>query len=396
MADGSDTPQVVTSDTPASGESAAPRQEAPSVGGELAAAEVALNDKLSKVYDALTTPAQKPDATKAAADTAAPSESVDATSSDQPTSSGPEPAQSSPAIVAPLSWSADVKDDWAKIPPKAQELIARRESEAHKAITQMGNELKTFEPLREIYSALNQHWRVPQGREPEVIASWARAQHALDTNPVEALKWLAQSYGVDISQMAGGKPADTKPAGNNPTGDPALDDLFKDPRIDQQLMPMLQAFQKKIEEQDQALRYFYGQQTARESADQTRRQKHASEVIGTFAKDKPYFAELEDEITDEVRLLKGREPDLAPDEVLKRAYDRAVWKSEPVRARILDEQRKAEETKSKQEATKKAAEAKKLNSMNVRSGTSAPSATTKGRFLDDDALSATYDRLNAG
>ena len=390
MADANDTTPSVTPSDAAPVTSAPVVTEAVTSEQTLAAAETALNDKLSKVFDSLN---PKEPSKAAPVTEAAPSAESETPSSDQPANAGPEPTQSSSAIAAPNSWSAEAKAEWVKLPPATQAYIAQRESEIHKAFTQAGQQLKAYvEPLQPVYQALNQHWGVPQGREAEVIHSWARAQHALDTNPVEALKWLAQSYNVDLSSLAG----QGKTAAGAPQGEPSVDDLFKDPRIDQQVLPVVQALQKQIAEQNQALRQLYGTQQSREQAESQRAHKHASGVIQTFKSDKPYFDELEDTITTEVRLLKQSDPELPPDKVLEIAYDNAVWKTKSVRERILQDQRKAEEAKSKQETAKKQADAKKLSSMNVRSGSPAPSTTMAGKFMDDDKLSAIYDRVNAG
>lgn len=50
----------------------------------------------------------------------------------------PEPAQ--PAIEAPLSWSAEDKALFAKLPPEAQAIIAKRESERERGVNQRMNE----------------------------------------------------------------------------------------------------------------------------------------------------------------------------------------------------------------------------------------------------------------
>lgn len=351
-------------------------------------AKESLDDHLSRIYDEHNKP---PEAKPAAAPKAAPPVASEP-NSDQPTAGEPEPGQSSPAIAAPQSWSAEAKAEWGKLPPKAQDYIAQRESEVHKAVTQMGSALKAFEPLRPIYEYLGQTG-VPQGRESEVITAWARAQHALDTNPVEALKWLAQSYNVDPAQLAGPGKSPEPPAGTPPAS--VVDDLFKDPRFDQ-LQPVIQGLQKKIDDQDKALRYFYGQQQTREHAETEQRQSYVNTVISDFSKGKPEFAELQDDIIREVKVLRDADPKLPMEKVLEQAYDRARWANPSFRTRILEEQRKTEADKAKQEAAKKQAEAKKHAAMNVRSGAAASTPVFDGKWDDDAKLSAIYDRAQTG
>ena len=95
-------------------------------------------------------------------------------------------------------------------------------------------------------------------------------------------------------------------------------------------------------------------------------------------------------------MIKGREPGLPIDKLLDKAYDRAVYANPQVRERVLADQRKAEAEKQQKEAAAKAAQAKKLSSMNVRTGASASTPTFDGRWDDGDKLSALYDRISSG
>jgi hypothetical protein len=355
---GGQTAPETTSQTPAPASDAASSTSSPSY-----------DDELSRIYDAAQEP-KSPPAQEAQAEPI----------SDQPAKVEPEPGQSSPAIAAPHSWSADAKALWATLPPDAQRVVAQRESEAHRAITQMGNELKAYQPLRDVYSTLNT-WGVPQGREAEVINSWARAQQFLDSNPLEGLKWLAQSYKVDLAQLSGQGVQQTPQSSS-------VDDLFRDPRLDQQVLPEVRAMKEQVAR-------LQGQLTARERAEVQQRESTAQEVINQFANGKEDWADLMDEVTAEVAIIKQREPNASMQDLLQRAYDRARWANPTNRQRILDTERKAAEEKALKDAQKAAAEAKKHAALNVRTGASASTPTFDGKWDDNSKLEALYDRISA-
>jgi hypothetical protein len=223
---------------------------------------------------------------------------------------------------------------------------------------------------------------VPQGQEHEVIGNWLRAQAFLDRNPVEGLKWLAQTYGVNPAHLVNGQ----QQPGQQQTGN-AVDDLFKDPRVD--------PLQQEIHQLKAYISQLGGHVNAREQAEQSQRTDYANELIQNFSNGKADFVELQDEVAREARIIKESNPKLPMDKVLEQAYDRARWANPAHRERILTEQRAAEQAKSQEEAKKKQAEAMRARAMNVRTGASASTPTFDGRWDDKDALGAMYDRIQS-
>ena len=330
---------------------------------------LSLDEVLSKVYDDAHSPKPK-------AEEKAPA--------DQAPIAAPEPAQS-PAIAAPTSWSAENQQLFAKLPPEAQRYIADREREATQLISRQGGELKTFEPIRPVLQALNQ-WGVPQGREAEVIQSWARAQAFLDQNPTEGLKWLAQSYGVDLGKLAG-QPAQQPAQGQQP-----LDDLFKDPRVEplegeiKALKDYIQRLGGHVQQKDLL-------EQQRMQAEVERQKADLQKQIDEFAADKPLFRKIESEVTHQVALWKSKDPSLSPKELIEKGYDSAVNANPETRALIRAEADRAAAEKAQREAAAKQAQAKRLAGMNVRTGASASTPTFDGKWDDRDGLSALYDKI---
>jgi hypothetical protein len=333
---------------------------------------LSLDQVLSRKYDEMHAPPKAPPAPEAKPAQSDPAQ--------RPAS---EPVAQSSAIAPPVSWSAEKLPLFATMRPEAQAYVAERDREATQQISRMGSELKAFEPVREVYQALNQ-WGVPRGREAEVVQSWARAQATLDKNPEDGLRWLAQSYGVDLAKLAG-QPAQAAAA-------QPLDDLFKDPRVDGLL--------KEIEAHKQYIQKLGGHVQQREQVEQQRMEAEAErqraslqKEIDEFAKDKPLFRDIESEITHEVALLKAKEPGLSVKELIAKGYERAVYANPQTRERVLSEARKAEADKAQKEAAAKQAQAKKLAAMNVRTGASASTPTFDGKW--DANLSDLYDQITS-
>ncbi|MBX5089354.1 hypothetical protein [Rhizobium lentis] len=280
---------------------------------------------------------------------------------DQPLDKAPEPAK--PAIEAPNSWSAEMKAKFSSLPPEAQEYIAQREREAHAAITQKGEQIKAFEPIRQ---TLDQHREVfvKNGvSEAEGVQRLFAADRFLQERPAEAIQWLANHYGVDLRQFATG------------TQQP-----------DQSQQPSSEVIQLRRE-----LAEIKNSLTARERSEQQAQTATVAQTIEKFASENPYFAEVEEELMGLIPVIKSKEPGLNHSEVLKKAYDRAVYANPDVRQRLQADQQKAAEEKRKAEEAEAVRKAKQAGGINQKSvqGTT----PTKGASMED-TMSAVYDRLH--
>lgn len=359
--------------------------------------EESLDKALSDAYDRSMAQGTERDAAKTAAAKAlvTPPHEEDpdlkalTVSTDEPAKAEGEPALS-PAIAPPNSASAEIKAIWATLPPKAQEFIAQREKDAHAKISEQGNELATYKPLHEVFDYLRQQGVQP-GRETEVVRNWAAAQSFLDRDPTAGIKWLAESYGVDLAQLTGAKPQQATQ--QTPDG---LDALFRDDRLDKEVLPIVQQLRGELAQ-------VKGHLTARERAELSQRESTAKEIITKFAADKPYWSDVEQDVTREVAILKQANPRTPMDQLIQEGYERAIWASKTVRERMLADQ-KAEEA-AKAEAARKAAEAEKakqankaktMAAINQRTGTSASTPIANGKWDDDAAMGAIYDRIQAG
>ena len=183
------------------------------------------------------------------------------------------------------------------------------------------------------------------------------AQRALDENPVEALRQLARSYGVDPATLAPSNGAQA----SLQSADPALGQL----------------------QQEVATLRGYLTQQQRAQHDALMAEQHR--IIDDFAKTKaadgvaayPYF--------EQVRVTMANLMQAGEAKSLKDAYDMAVWARPDLRERILADQRKADDAKREAEARKAAEDARK-RAVSVRSNPSITTNAAPAGSLRDEIL----------
>jgi hypothetical protein len=100
-------------------------------------------------------------------------------------------------VSPPDHWSDEDKEAFTAMETSGREWALRLEANASKGIEKKSAELKTlrdaFEPYKHLF---------PAGSEVAALQQLFNAQVSLQTNPVEGIKWLMRSYGVDEKQFA--------------------------------------------------------------------------------------------------------------------------------------------------------------------------------------------------
>lgn len=257
----------------------------------------------------------------------------DKVSTDQPAKAASEPAQ--PAIEAPHSWSAEMKAKWAALPPDAQTYIAQRERDAHQAITRAGEQVKQFEPIRGV---IEQHADLFQrhGIAPaDGIGRLLAAERLLESNPRAAIEQIARAYGVDLS------------------GAPPTPESQTIAELRHKLAQIEGTLTSQAREAQQA-----------QQADLARSIEAATKGLAHYDEVRSIMAGL---------ITSGAIQEGPVEQMVKAAYDMAVYAKPELRERIQKDQRAQEEAKAKADAEKRAADARKAASLNVKSNTgSAP------------------------
>lgn len=282
-------------------------------------------------------------------------------SGDEATQSVPETATAEPAkpaiVPRPQSYSSDLDDWWNALPPERQEFLSKREGEATKKITELGEKAKHAE----VYGSVMEPFRAiaakNQVSEVEVAKRFIAADEYLQRDPVSALQWLAQSYGVDLSKLYAPVSYDGTP------GSPQLAELTQS----------LSAAQKQI-----------GDLTNRLGQRETNETKSYLAALGArieeFAKGKDYWPDVENDIAAQIYALKVSHPERAGDVewLLNEAHTRAVKLNDQIAGKLSEAKRKADAERNSAEDKRKAEDAKRLASLNVRSKPgSGPSSSSK-------------------
>lgn len=311
-------------------------------------------DTAGDVWDKLHAPrAEDGKFTAKAPDVVEPSATPSEATTDTPAS----PATAGEAPKPPVSWPQDKAEVWAKLDPGARDYILKREAETAKGFQASAEKYK---PLEEVDRLLEPYKAklAAEGLSPtQGIQRLLRAQDIMESNPIQGIQWLARSYGVNLGQLT-----QQPQPGQEQTQQPQP----IDPRVESALARVERL---EREAQDRAERDSAAfEQSLKADVDKFR-----------ASSEHPYFDDVKADMAG--LLTAGTAADL------KDAYDKAVWVNPTVRAKVLEDQRKAEATK----AAEAAAKAKQAGSLNVRS-TPANAAPPKDKR---ETMAAAWDRAQA-
>lgn len=294
------------------------------------------------------------------------SENEDKSLEGTPSNEAPEPA-AQPTIDAPISMPSALKEEWSKVPPAAQEWIAKREAESHRQITQLGQQAKAYEPIARLVESnrdvfQNQRRNVA----PEAaISQLLEAQRQLDRDPVASIAHIARVYGVDLTMFAG--------QGENASNQ----------------SPELASLRSQLD-------HLVQRNTQLEQLVMTREQREAQanetrliSTVESFLKENPMDDAMQEEVAHHVQVLNSTNPAMSELDKLKTAYERAKWSNPAYREQIIAKENAEKQAKAQKDAQEKAAQAKRASSINVRSS---PSNARPVKSLDD-AMAEEYDRL---
>lgn len=235
-------------------------------------------------------------------------------------------AEALPPLIAPNHWTKDGKDGFNALPRNIQEVLLKREKDRERGIQKQLEEInkskKAYGELETFISPHVERWNLNGVQPTQVIQQLVAAQDFLNRNPVEGLKWLAKSYGLDLAQLAQASVSNGQQASNQP-----------DPQIYheiQTLRAQLQAIQE--EKTNGAI-----------NSTISEIESFATEMGANGVPLRPYFEDVAEEIGKWIQIVRQSKPDAANRDVLNEAYDRAVWANPDTRNAMLQMQAKAKE-----------------------------------------------------
>lgn len=274
---------------------------------------------------------------------------------------GSENSEAVQAVGAPSTWTKEAIEDWAKIPPRAQQEILKREQDMFAGIQQykekaeLGNRYDTVvEPFRQVLTQA--------GVDPVELFQNFSANHYLLTygtpqQKVDIAANLLHHYGIPLEAVA-----------------PVL----------QGKAPVSPEFrQAQIE-----LNQLKAQLREREQQSESQLREQVTSDINSFAAD-PANIHFEAVASDMAKLIQS-----GVCNTLKEAYDHAVWANPTTRQLEVD--RQTAEQAAKAEAERKARVEAATNRMgtNVKTTTKARDGTIPVGSLDD-TLNETFARISS-
>jgi hypothetical protein len=235
----------------------------------------------------------------------------------------PQPhAQGANGMPAPETFSEAGRQAWSNLHPEIRSHLEQTQRQHQEQLVRLTEPLR---PLHEMSQRRGLGWQ--QGLE-----RLTRAQEYLDRDPAGALIWLAQAHNLDLDQLAdhaaalrnGQQPAQAA----NPVHS-----------LNQVVAPLAQ----RLQSVESTL-------SAQQQAEQTNRRNAVLREVNTFASkpENSHFSAVEAEVYALIPRYRQQYPDAPISEVLKVAYDAAVYANPDVRQKVLAEQRAKEEQQARE------------------------------------------------
>ena len=272
----------------------------------------------------------------------------------------PEAAQTATS-APPAGWTAAEKAEWSKLSPAVQAAVSRREAEIANGGRQWSEEKRRYEavlsPVAE--AARRNGLSTEQG-----LQSLLNAQAFLERDAPAAIKWLAQSHGVNLATLAG------QPDTVSSEQAPDIEALVRR-AVQQTVQPIVAPIQDRWQQEE------------------TNRQNMTTQMVVDFAASPghEHFNAVEEEIMAMIPPLKNRNPTWTHQQILQEAYDRAVFANPVTRQSTLTAREQAAEAKRREEASQRANNARRA-AVSVTGSPQGSAAQEPAASLRDEIMRA--------
>ncbi len=231
-------------------------------------------------------------------------------------------AAPSTAVAPPVSWAADAKAGWASLPPAIQNAVLKREREASDGFRQYSEQTKAYE--RALAPVAKEAQRFGLSID-DATKRLVDGHVFLETQPAQAILWLAQKHGLNLAELAANPPAPQMPART---------EAIVPPQVLEQVSSLEQRFNQ-----------FFADQNAT--------------AVDAFAADpkNAHYGAVEEQLPNVMRMLKAENPALTGVPLLQAAYERAIWLNQDVREKIIAERQAQTQQQTTQKLAAKAAQA---------------------------------------
>lgn len=270
-------------------------------------------------------------------------------------------------VLPPPGWAADARETFNQLPPRLQQEVYKRETDLRRGLQQATeNAAQVQRTWGEVEQVLSPHMErfnlmgVSPGRVVNQFMAW---QQKLDSDPADGLRQLAQSYGLDLRQLA----------------------------EQEAQAPQEPPYIRELRQQNQQLMGLYQQQTQRQ---QTSYAQALGNEVQSFVEERdtsgnpvrPYMEHLIEDMVPLLQHMRTQNPNGHPRQLLQAAYEKAIWLNDSTREL---EMRKTQPQVNKQ-TIDKARKAQKLVNGEARSD----SGPVKAKGLRA-TLEANWEKLNS-
>ena len=272
-------------------------------------------------------------------------------------------------LNAPEHWPAAERERFAALPRETQEWLLNRnksfESDVGKRLQELSSQRKEVEEFNRLFEPYKQQMEL-SGRTPaQVVQQLLAAQRYLESSPADAIKWLAQSYNLNLNSIV-------------------------EPQTQEYVDPQIAALQREIQQLKQHT-------LSQQQAQQTTEQQRVTQLVTEFKDSRTPDGQLKYPHFED---LKGfMAPLVAQGKSLEDAYNEVKYVLPSERQRIADEAAKvarADALQKAEEARKaKAKEAKSASTIIRSRGVGESTVASKGSLRGDleEAMKALTGRI---
>lgn len=233
-------------------------------------------------------------------------------------------------VEPPRFWSADKKEHFKSLPREVQEYIVEKENErdsyTNRTVEQERKKYRAESEIKEALEPIREQLQLKGINEGQYVRQLLAADSFLQTNPKEAVRWFAESNGVDLQEL--------------------LYEAQMRPQLPPEIQTMYQRLQEleSIEAQRQAqYEHLNGVQSTHSEIE-----KFALETNDKGELLRPHFKEVQDQLVDIVARLREEDPSASPKTILRLAYDEAV---SPIKEKLKLQTEKARLEKARRAAS---------------------------------------------
>lgn len=270
-------------------------------------------------------------------------------------------------ILPPYSWSKEWKEKFKTWPREAQEQVLSRDAQTTKDYTQksmkVAEQAKYFDDMERAVHPYREELARANMTPAQLFSNYAGWHNRIRENPVAGILGLAQQYGIDVRQLT---------------------DNYTPP--DPQLVQMQQEIQG-LRGQLQEHNNMGAQQVQDTIVNEANMFINAVDDKGN--KVYPHVDRVSREMTYYIQQIKAQDANKPNAEVLKEAYQEALWANPDTRQIMIQQKRQSEEAERQAKAVEKARKAKKASaSINGSPDSGISRATPDDLF---DVVSEAYD-----